>query len=164
MAEIAGFSLFAILAILLAGVGCLLHVIGLSVVYWIVSDPFLSGAGSGLWQQCNLFRCYPYRAELIPDYWRATQAFVIIGLLVGVAGLALSILSLIKKAKLIKLLAAIACIVAAGCILLAIIIFGAETRLSRSSQWGWGFILCIVSTLLFVPAGILNFLEFRHSS
>ncbi|KAK6165735.1 hypothetical protein SNE40_022600 [Patella caerulea] len=163
MPEIGGYRLFTLLAICLAGVGCLFHVIGLSVVYWIVSDPFVSGVGVGLWKVCILGVCESYPSN-IPDYLRATEAFVIIGLLAGLGGLVLSVISLLQKRKTFHMMAGVACFVAAGCILLAIIIFGAETTLTPRTQFGWGFILCIVSTFLFVPAGVLNLLETKNTS
>ncbi|KAK6165738.1 hypothetical protein SNE40_022603 [Patella caerulea] len=163
MPEIGGYSLFTLLAICLAGVGCLFHVIGLSVVYWIVLDPFVSGVGTGLWQSCAYGSCQSYPSR--PDYLKATQAFVIIGLLAGVGGLVLSVISLLKKQKIICMMAGVACFAAAGCILIAIIVFGAEnTLITERTQYGWGFILCILSIFPFVPAGALNLLETKHTS
>ncbi|ESO82075.1 hypothetical protein LOTGIDRAFT_237157 [Lottia gigantea] len=161
MVEIKGFSLFSLLAVILAGIGCLFHLIGLSVVYWVVSDPFVSGYGSGLWQQCGL-TCASY--SYTPDYWKATQAFVIIGLLIGVGGLVMSLVAMIQKTRMFRLLGMVGCAAAALCILLAIIIFGASITLGRGTQWGWGFILCIISSFFFIAAAVLNFLEYRGAA
>ncbi|ESO82076.1 hypothetical protein LOTGIDRAFT_170350 [Lottia gigantea] len=155
-------GVIAIIAVVLAGVGLGLHTMGMSVVYWIVADPFISGYGVGLWQTCSIVGCH--RHPPVPEYWKATQAFVVIGFIVGVVAVIFSIILICKQNKVFSVLAGLACFLAAGCILTAIIIFGTETRLQRRTQWGWGFIMCIVSTFFFVAAGILNCTGLKKST
>ncbi|KAK6165733.1 hypothetical protein SNE40_022598 [Patella caerulea] len=160
------YSLFGIIAALLSGAGCIVHVIGLSVVYWIVSDPYVSGWGTGLWQHCNFYQCSHHSTYYVCslEYWKASQAMVMIGFFVGLAGFIFTIISVQQKNRLLHLVSAIACILAAVSILLAVIVFGAKTTLRPNTQWGWGFILCAISPLIFIPAGVLNFWLYRGTT
>ncbi|KAK6165737.1 hypothetical protein SNE40_022602 [Patella caerulea] len=160
MPELGCHCVFSSLPICLAGAGCIFHVIGLSSVYWLVNGHALvSRTRCGLWTEVSSAPCSSY--PIVPDYIKTSRAFVILGLLAGVGGLVLSVISLVKQQKTYYRMACVACFLAAGCILIAVINYALESKYARPLGWefGLGFILCCISVFLFVPAGVLNLLE-----
>ncbi|XP_052761372.1 lens fiber membrane intrinsic protein-like isoform X4 [Mya arenaria] len=139
-------------------------VVGFSTSYWYKSS-FTHG---GLWQNCVLGVCSDYAiTDSIKDIFKddlswlkATQAFETLGFIAAVAALILIVLYVFVPAtsgkRIVFILSMVACFIAAGCILLGIIIYGTKMDYNLS----WSFALCCIAGIIFAVAGLLLAIDF----
>ncbi|XP_052761369.1 uncharacterized protein LOC128204072 isoform X2 [Mya arenaria] len=172
-------SCCAITSFVLAVCAYILHMFGFYTVGWATAD-FPPGATNqlsvawyfGLWDECYaagaVFRCRKQGCE--PDgypvwfpytgWLKATQAFETLGFIAAVAALILIVLYVFVPAtsgkRIVFILSMVACFIAAGCILLGIIIYGTKMDYNLS----WSFALCCIAGIIFAVAGLLLAIDF----
>ncbi|OWF40158.1 uncharacterized protein LOC110464180 [Mizuhopecten yessoensis] len=136
--------------------GCIFHLVGLATPIWTSqwSDLLLSltGPHSGLFTKCGIFFCEPNPQT--ESWFKATQAFAILGVLAGFASLVVTVLYLqYEKLKTdIMYKAAVGGHIAAAVfIFLAVVIYGAKAIGNLALSFG----LSIVGMLFHAVAGIL---------
>ncbi|KAK3092752.1 hypothetical protein FSP39_006878 [Pinctada imbricata] len=138
------------LGLLIAAFVC--QLIGFAAPYW----NSYSYSSLGLWQACNQVQCYEYHASAKIS---AVRAFEVIGFIILAVVLLLLLIYICKDANpILILISLILCFVAAGCILLGVIIWAAG---GYGSGLSWAFVLCIIAGILALIAGILLIPERR---
>ncbi|XP_060066344.1 uncharacterized protein LOC132546636 isoform X1 [Ylistrum balloti] len=136
--------------------GILFHLIGLATPYWTSQTITLGSLdfsyNSGLWRGCSAGRCGSITSS--PSWMEATQAFAILGFLAGLAAIVLAVLYVFLeqlRKDIIYIIASLGNLVAAGCIFLAVVIFGSKITTGLS----WSFGLSIVGMIFHGVAGVL---------
>ncbi|XP_052806415.1 uncharacterized protein LOC128235650 [Mya arenaria] len=133
-------SLFLKITFVLLVVAFVIQLLALAIPYWFSAD------NSGV---CVHFS----------GWWEATQAFEVIGILLIIAALILVIVVIfVKDMKVLKLIAFILSFCACGCILLGVIIWGAEAFYPYDEYSG-SFALAIICSIVMLVAGILGLLD-----
>lgn len=161
------------IAFALLGIGFLFFLIGFCAPYWHLHKWENRVGGEkrsiyyGIWRYCieeQKYRASPYdfcynmvSTTYGVDYVRATQFFETVGFLAALVSLVLLILAVCivscKNRKILPILSAVFSIVAAGCILLGAIIFGAQDY--EKYYLSWAFALTIIGGIFFGVAGVL---------
>ncbi|XP_052761368.1 uncharacterized protein LOC128204072 isoform X1 [Mya arenaria] len=159
-------SLFVQISFGLVGIANWCHVIGFFSQFWhfgplVTSEisGFVIRGYSGLWKGCEETGTLCFR----PDggsWLKATQAFETLGFIAAVAALILIVLYVFVPAtsgkRIVFILSMVACFIAAGCILLGIIIYGTKMDYNLS----WSFALCCIAGIIFAVAGLLLAIDF----
>ncbi|XP_060591210.1 uncharacterized protein LOC132746150 [Ruditapes philippinarum] len=97
------------------------------------------------------------------DWWAATQAFEIIGLLILVAALILCIIVLfVKDMKILKMVNFILCFCSCGFIIIGVIIYGAESE-GWLAEYSGAFALAIIAGIVALVAGVLCLLDWMKA-
>ncbi|XP_052761371.1 uncharacterized protein LOC128204072 isoform X3 [Mya arenaria] len=161
-------SIFSMISFGLAIVGLLLDMFGFYTVGWatrqyrnIPPNDILIKESYGIWKMC-LSTFFIHRCEDAPDsgWLKATQAFETLGFIAAVAALILIVLYVFVPAtsgkRIVFILSMVACFIAAGCILLGIIIYGTKMDYNLS----WSFALCCIAGIIFAVAGLLLAIDF----
>ncbi|CAI5781226.1 protein NKG7-like [Podarcis lilfordi] len=144
-------------AVVCAFISLLLLLIALGSDYWLENEV----SNTGLWRSCFhiglVDTCGSYGMD-VTDFVHATRAFMFFGMIagaiscIGLCGTFFSVqFGSISKAK----TAAIASIVAAGCVLIAMATF--TGRAGTQHNYGWSFGLSWASFPLFLITGGLAF-------
>ncbi|XP_052761373.1 uncharacterized protein LOC128204072 isoform X5 [Mya arenaria] len=143
---------------ILSILGVILQLVGFATPYW---NNYPS-SHRGLWKACHETfhgsQCGSYYGE--PGWLKATQAFETLGFIAAVAALILIVLYVFVPAtsgkRIVFILSMVACFIAAGCILLGIIIYGTKMDYNLS----WSFALCCIAGIIFAVAGLLLAIDF----
>ncbi|CAL1545266.1 unnamed protein product [Lymnaea stagnalis] len=159
-------SLISLVAVVLIAVGTLLHVIGLATPEWSAIRT-LRSFYVGLWKACVPLGCGEYNGHAA-DNIKSCEAFAILGMLASFVGLTMAAidftLPLLGKGgvKTLSLFSLAACLASLACILIAIIVWGADVHQPMRSfgyEIGFSFILSIVGGVLIAVGGGLSFLN-----
>lgn len=151
--------------ILMIGIGLgilatCIDIIGTAIPFWWV--PKGSNINFGLFRVCTDSVCLDIETIFKLDWWRATQAMVLLSIIAMGVGVVLAILfGVILRDKQILLLAA-AFMTFCGAVFAAIgvIIFGAKTRelgLEKSLHAGFG--LVVIAAVIAIPAAVMMLLS-----
>ncbi|XP_052761374.1 uncharacterized protein LOC128204072 isoform X6 [Mya arenaria] len=142
---------FLQLCVILAPVGAVLQGVGAFTEYWGTVDLVFGKGHSGL---------FTGDSRGWPGWLKATQAFETLGFIAAVAALILIVLYVFVPAtsgkRIVFILSMVACFIAAGCILLGIIIYGTKMDYNLS----WSFALCCIAGIIFAVAGLLLAIDF----
>ncbi|XP_033727180.1 lens fiber membrane intrinsic protein-like isoform X2 [Pecten maximus] len=137
--------------------GFLFHLVGLATPYWTSitiagGTIFEVDVHTGLWRGCSGNVCGTVSN---PASWlEAAQAFAILGFLAGLAAIVLAILYVFVeqlRKDIFYIVAAVGNLAAAGCIFLAVVIFG--SKITNGLSWSFG--LSIVGMIFHGVAGVL---------
>ncbi|KAJ8322217.1 hypothetical protein KUTeg_000688 [Tegillarca granosa] len=136
-------------------VGILFHIVGFATPYWSDDDYY---SHNGLWRSCYYRHVYHgqqcFKTNFSASWFEATQAFQVIGLVAAFIGLILVILFIFvtqtSNNRTVYIIGMVAVLVAAGCTILSIIIFG-----SKVSALSWSFALAVIGGILYGVAGLL---------
>ncbi|XP_033727179.1 lens fiber membrane intrinsic protein-like isoform X1 [Pecten maximus] len=143
------------IAIGIACVGWFLHLLGFATPYWSTAKYFsIFGIDIhfGLWYYCAGKECDGYGK--VQSWLEAAQAFAILGFLAGLAAIVLAILYVFVeqlRKDIFYIVAAVGNLAAAGCIFLAVVIFG--SKITNGLSWSFG--LSIVGMIFHGVAGVL---------
>lgn len=145
----------------LGGFALLLNIVGVAIPYWWV----IGSTNNGLFRSCvdlgGTTVCAETLLDDFFDWWKATQAMMILSILAMGAGMVLALLfaSLLKEKQIVALGAAFMMFAGTGLGLIGIIIFGAKTLelYDTTEPLHAGFGLCIVAAILALPAAIAVF-------
>ncbi|XP_060066351.1 uncharacterized protein LOC132546636 isoform X2 [Ylistrum balloti] len=142
------------IALGIAFIGWFFHLLGFATPYWSTAQYFsIIGIDVhfGLWFYCAR-GCEGY--SHVQSWMEATQAFAILGFLAGLAAIVLAVLYVFLeqlRKDIIYIIASLGNLVAAGCIFLAVVIFGSKITTGLS----WSFGLSIVGMIFHGVAGVL---------
>ncbi|XP_025091237.1 epithelial membrane protein 1-like [Pomacea canaliculata] len=128
----------------------------------------------GLFRTCFRGECNDIQSSKQPDWFRATQAFSILGLLAIAGSLAVGILhAVLENTRVLCLLAIASCAASVVALLIEVAVFGGEMgdeiRATKDVSFGYGFILSIIACILSVGAaacfalGLGQSHTFQHS-
>ncbi|ESO94188.1 hypothetical protein LOTGIDRAFT_232447 [Lottia gigantea] len=153
-------SMFMKISMALGIVAFIFDLIGFASPYWLIQ----SGAGvtisNLLWQSCysndGSSECKSLQSEGLTSEIKAGQAFNVLGFLAGGVAVVLIILYIfcLTNKKPVRLLGMIAAFVAAGLILIGVIIIGTSDS-AKSFVVGWAMILAIIGAILYVVTGVM---------
>ncbi|XP_025091109.1 uncharacterized protein LOC112562226 isoform X1 [Pomacea canaliculata] len=114
---------------------------------------------SGLFRGCAYGFCSNIPSSEMPDWFRATQAFSILGLFAIAGSLAVGILhAVLENTRVLSILAIGSCAASAGALLIEVAVYGGEMgdfiRAAEGDSFGYGFILSIIACILSVGAAV----------
>ncbi|PVD32076.1 hypothetical protein C0Q70_07504 [Pomacea canaliculata] len=144
-------------AVACCGVALIFQIVAVAGTGWVVSE---SGQ-FGLFRVCASGVCVEITSSLSSDWWKAVQAFSIMGLLTILGSLALGILHFFKENNKELASAGIACCcVSVIFLIIELAVFGAEMVVGGRSvlgttQYGYGFILSVIACILSAIAAVL---------
>ncbi|XP_059152343.1 epithelial membrane protein 1-like [Physella acuta] len=158
-------GVFAVAVLCAAGVGVVLHIVGLATPEWtnLPNIPLFGSRSYGLWQLCAGGNCVDYPTKA--DSLAACEAFAILGMLAGCVAVVFAILQLVfkinGKPQNSKFNLAIigGCFSAFVCILITVAVWGGEIHepmTAGNAEIGYSFILSIVGGCLLAIAGGLE--------
>ncbi|KAL4229492.1 hypothetical protein ACF0H5_012532 [Mactra antiquata] len=160
-------SLFLKIAFILLIVAFIIQILGVALPYWYELDAGVVETNAGLFKICSEVGstkvCRNVKNPV--DWWAATQAFEIIGLLIIIGALILAIVIIFVKSdmKILKLILWILCFCAFGFIIIGCIIFGAEYGNLYDDGLSGAFAICIINSVVCLVAGVLALLDWKSA-
>lgn len=155
-------NVILLIGIGLGGLAVLLDIIGTAIPNWWV----IAGVQYGLFRTCvellGSTTCVVLDSSTLNDWWRATQAMVIMSILAMCAGVGFAILFgfLMKDKQILALGAAFMTFAGAGLAIIGVIIFGSKSKDAGLDVYlHAGFGLVIVAAILAVPAAVMMLLS-----
>lgn len=154
-------------------IATLLDIIGTAIPYWVVASGEVSGvsvkSNTGLFSGCveidgETEKCISVDPALLPSWYKATQAMMLLSIFAIGAGTGLAILYgfVMKENKVLTLGAAIMTAAGAVCAVIGVIVFGAKTTeylYSIPVNFHAGFGLAVVAAILAIPASVMFFIS-----
>lgn len=146
----------------LGGIATIVDIIGIAIPNWWV----ISTVNWGLFRTCTEIlgttACVSIDSGNLPDWWRATQAMVLLSIFALGAGVGLAILFgfVMKGKQFLALIAALFTFCGAGLATIGVIIFGAKSKEQHMVEYlHAGFGLVVVAAILAFPASLIMLLS-----
>lgn len=145
----------------LGGIAALLDIIGTGIPKWWVHSVLSMGLFRTCVEVIGSTTCAEISSGNLPDWWRATQAMMILSILAMCTGVVLAILFafVLKDKQMLALGAAFFTFCGAGLALIGVIIFGAKSNEGGLDKYlHAGFGLVIVAAIFAFPASAMMLL------
>lgn len=104
-----------------------------------LTTSFKSDIGQGLWKICQ-YSCVSIDSSSLADWFKATRAFAVMACLAAAGAILMAILGMVSE-KIKSLFVSLFLFAAAGNMVLALAIFTSKTGSSRLLSYGWSYIL-----------------------
>ncbi|PVD32078.1 hypothetical protein C0Q70_07506 [Pomacea canaliculata] len=147
------------------GVALVFQAIAVGGTGWVVNKK--TNEETGLFRYCSGHFCFNIESSIMADWFRATQAFSILGLFAITGSLAVGILhAVLENTRVLSLLAIGSCAASFGALLIEVAVFGSEMGetiiATAGARFGYEFILSIVACVLSVGAAVCFALGLRQ--
>ncbi|XP_059142023.1 epithelial membrane protein 1-like [Physella acuta] len=144
------------IGLVVAGVGLLLEIVGLSTPEWVVNS--YHSSTMGLWEACGLGLCVSFTTK--SREIEVCEAFAILGMLAAIAAVAVAVIYLVlaamgKNKKVIAIIVAVAAVASLVCVIICVCVFDHYFIPGQGAKAGYSFILNIIGGILTAIGGVL---------
>ncbi|PVD32077.1 hypothetical protein C0Q70_07505 [Pomacea canaliculata] len=150
-------------AIACCGVALLFQLVAVAGTGWRVNKQ--TGRETGLFRGCVYGVCSDIVSRIMPDWFRATQAFSILGFFAIAGSLAVGILhAVLENTRVLSILGIASCAASVGALLIEVAVFGGGVGndIYDYSSFGYGFILSVIACIVSVGAAVCFAIELRR--
>ncbi|XP_057294054.1 lens fiber membrane intrinsic protein-like [Hydractinia symbiolongicarpus] len=116
---------------------------------------FTFKANAGLWKTCRNDECE--NRKIIPSWFKSVRAFAVLSCMASIGAIVMSLLGLFTE-KVKSIFASVFFAAAAGCMVIALVVFVSKVESTQGGSIGWSYIIGWIGVVTSIFGVILGFI------